>query len=587
MSSRPIRQFSNNLCWYFEKSLFVVLIFLLDCPSTCSSCTDFKICQSCNSGYGLLNNFCVICPDGTFLNNNQVCQGIKNQKRKFSIFFIEFPPALQDTLTKSQLLTSGATQASTVISGGSSVSLSAAVSGRIFSQIKYLNISYAGELQVALRTWLPSFVSLGLTPNMPQSMIDKIPDRSVPDVFEKYDVSSSFLINFWESLGIVIFSTVMWILSYGTELILSSQKKSKIASIIRKVRVFTQNFLISTLFGVYGDLVMFSVIEYRTFVFGWNLSLLSFSISLTLLIAMALSFWYQTRLLINYQKIKKQDQAAPIDSPKLLEKFIKKHEGSSTLFSEVKDYSLTPQLFLFVLSGRDLLTSLILAAMFDFPVTQTFIIIIMDCLMIAYLLMKRPFKNNFDLSKQLFFELIGLTVNVCVFISAILDSHKSEALGIKSDIGKLIILSNMIFNFVTAIFMLISIGQLLLEFYRKYKQKRAKITLNIQKRSQEAQNRSQFDSSNQSFLQDSIIINNPPFGNIPLQPENTDLNLLPEQILLPKRPRMMRKNCHEKRSPQSTLLAKKEVVSDHSPHIQIESNNKSLSNRNLQNFVQK
>ena len=484
---------------------------------------------------------------------------------------IEFPPALQGTLKKSQLLTSGATQASTIISGGSSVSLSAAVSGRVFSQIKYLNISYAGELQVALRIWLPSFVSLGLTPNIPESLIDNIPDRQVPYVFEEYDVPSSFLINFWESLGIVIFATILWMLSYGIELIINSQGKPKITLFTRKLRVIAQNFLISTLFGVYGDLVMFSIIEYRTFVFGWNFSLLSFIISLTLLIAMLLSFWYQTKLLINYQKIKKQDQTAPAGSPKLLEKFIKQHEGSSTLFSELQDYSLAPQLFLFFLSGRDLLCSLILATMFDFPVMQTLMIVIMDCLMIAYLLLKKPFRSNLDLSKQLFFELVGLVVNICVFINAALDAGELEALGIKSNIGKLIIVANMIFNLVTAVFMLISIGQLLLEFYRKQKQKRVKSPLSIKNRPHEVQNKSQLDSSNQSFLQDSMIGNSRPLGNISLQPENAGLDLLPKQILLSKRPRILRKN--PKRSQYPSLVAKKQDVSDHPTPLQIESNN--------------
>jgi len=465
------------------------------------------------------------------LNYNQRCQ--------------EFSPALQETLEKSQLLTSGATQASSVASRGSSISLSAAVSGRIFSQIKYLNISYSGELQVALETWLPSFVSLGLTPDMPDGMISKIPNHHVPYVFEKYDVPSSFLRNFWESLGIVIFAAVLWMLFHGIELILDPQGRPKMASFIRKARIVIQNFLFIALYGVYGDLVMFSIVEYRTFAFGWNLSLLSFIVSILMLIAMFLSFWYQTKLLINYQKIKKQDQQTSPNN-KALEKFMKKHEGSQVIFKDFKDYSIAPQLFLFFLSGRDLLCSLILATMFEYPLPQTIIITILDCLMIVYLFIKKPFRNNFEFAQQLFFEFTGIVVNVSVFVNAVLDAGKYEAFGTRTNIGKLVIITNMIFNFVTAVFMLISLGLALLEFYKERKQKREKIfrTLNIKNRPNETQNKSRFDS-NHSFLQDSIISPNLTLGAISLQPESAGLNLLPQQTLSSKRNRRLRRNPKE------------------------------------------
>ena len=491
-------------------------------------------------------------------------------EERFSFNLIEFSPVIQEALEKSQLLTSGATQASSVASRGGSISLSAAVSGIIFSQIKYLNISYSGELQVALHTWLPSFVSLGLTPDMPNSMISKIPNHHVPYVFEKYDVPSSFLRNFWESLGIVIFVAVLWVLFHGIELIVDPRGRPKMTSFIRKARIIVQNFLFMVLYGVYGDLVMFSIVEYRTFVFGWNLSLLSFLISITMLIAMFLSFWYQTRLLINYQKIKKQGSG--------LEEFTKNHEGSQVIFKDFKDYSIAPQLFLFFLSGRDLLCSLVLATMFEYPLPQTIIITILDFLMIAYLFIKKPFRNTFEFTQQLSFEFTGIVVNVSVFINAILDAGKYEALGTRNNIGKLVIIANMIFNFVTAVFMLISLGQALLEFYREQKQKRAKIfrTLSIQNRPHEIKNKPTLDS-NQSFLYDSsmsITSHNLTSGAISLQPESAGLNLLPQQISSSKRHQRPRKNLnyinesrHISPSPQN------QETSGHSTHLQVESNN--------------
>ncbi len=416
------------------------------------------------------------------------------------------------------------------------------VGGKIFSQIKYLDIEYSGELQVALLTWLTSFVSLGLTPDIPENIIEKIPERSVPYVFEKYEVVSSFAVNFWENLGIIVFVTILWILFKGLEMILESKK----ALFSRKIRVMTQNFLIAVLLGVYGDLIMFALIEYRSLVFGWNLSLLSFILSVVLIFVMFTSFWYQTKLLLNYQRIKKQNEGN-------LEKFKTANQGNQVLFRDFKDYSLSPQLFIFFLSGRDIIFSLILATMFEYPLVQTLIIIFLDCLMFAYLFIKKPFESTFDFVQQLFFEFIGLIVNITVLVNAVLDKGKYEAVQARYNIGKLIIIANLIFNFVTAIFMFIAIVQSLLEFYREYKQKQARKlrAITLQNRLQkpplsleESKQKNRLITSEQSMIQETSNNYN---ETISFQQENPDLSVLSSQIQSTTHMRRRLKNNPQRR----------------------------------------
>jgi len=497
----------------------------------CKTCTDSQTCQTCDAGYGLSHSLCVICPSGTYLSNDQICK--------------DFSSTLQETLKNSQLLNSAATQATNLISKGRVISLSAMVGGKIFSQIKYLNISYSGELQIALLTWLPSFVSLGLTPDMPNSFTDKIPERHVPYVFEKYQVSSSFLINFWENLGIIIFAAFLWIVFKSIECFKSPKPNHRLATITRKARVMIQNFLIAALYGVYGDLILFSIIEYRTLVFGWNLSLLSFLISILLLGVMFASFYYQIKILLKYQRIKKSDSVA-------LDAFKKNYEGSQVFFKDFKDYSFSPQLFLFFLIGRDSIFSLLLATMFEYPLAQTTIMTILDCLMIVYLFVKRPFESKFDFIQQLFFEFIGLVVNVTVFINAIFDAGKYQTLQGRTNVGKLVIIANMIFNFVTAVFMIIVIGQTLVDFYKEQQQKRAKLlkALGIHSRLQSLQpletsqaslRKDNMMNPDQSLIQESIMSNtNNNLDTIPFQQESFDQNLLSHPQRFPKRNRPLR-----------------------------------------------
>ena len=61
-----------------------------------------------------------------------------------------------------------------------------------------------------------------------------------------------------------------------------------------------------------------------------------------------------------------------------------------------------------------------------------------------------------------------------MFINAILDAGKYQTIQARVHIGKLIIVMSMIFNFVTAVFMVICLGQALIDVYNDQKQKRVK-----------------------------------------------------------------------------------------------------------------
>jgi len=91
--------------------------------------------------------------------------------------------------------------------------------------------------------------------------------------------------------------------------------------------------------------------------------------------------------------------------------------------------------------------------------------------MMAYLLIKSPFESRFDAAQQYFFEFIGAVVNISVVFNAMLDTGDYIALASRINVGKLIIVSNMVFNFITALFMLNMIYQALRDAYNSYKAK--------------------------------------------------------------------------------------------------------------------
>ena len=143
-----------------------------------------------------------------------------------------------------QTVSKAAVQAVSAISLGSSFAISARISGKIFSNIKYLNISYSSELELAFKYWSSSMISFGLTLPTPNFTESDIEVNSVPYVFEKHEVNAIFLINFWEDLVFLcIFSGIFGVFKL-IELIVPHSK-------IQFIRKIIQNFLLIQSYNIW------------------------------------------------------------------------------------------------------------------------------------------------------------------------------------------------------------------------------------------------------------------------------------------------------------------------------------------------
>jgi len=51
-----------------------MFIYLIACPNHCTTCSSNSQCQTCELGYGLVNNLCSSCLANQYL-NGQACLG--------------------------------------------------------------------------------------------------------------------------------------------------------------------------------------------------------------------------------------------------------------------------------------------------------------------------------------------------------------------------------------------------------------------------------------------------------------------------------------------------------------------------------
>ena len=388
---------------------------------------------------------------------------------------------MQEVLGASQTTTQAVTQITSVLSSGSP-GISASIAGKIFSNIKYLNITYSNELEDALKTWGSNFLSLGVSPDIPEGIKGKVEEEPIPYMFEKHEVSSSFLLNFWDEVGLlVVLSGVCAILKLFSWIASKIQKIKKYLRIFVSLEVMSQNFLFTQFYGLAGDLILFASLEYRKVRFNNSVDIVSILLSLMLIIIMVVCFAWNLHLAFEYKRIKRCRR----NSKKLLNEFLNNHKGSHVLFGEFKDQSILQQTFLLFLNGRELLHSLVLTTMFEHPGLQVILILLLNIAMIYYLIQKTPFKSKLDAFQQFFFEVIALTVNVSVIIMALLSSAKSKRSDIMNNFGKFIIIMNMCFNFGTLSFMLLKLFEIVKESVKAYKvrqenkKKRTKLPLPV------------------------------------------------------------------------------------------------------------
>ena len=379
---------------------------------------------------------------------------------------IETPNTAQDVMNMASQATQVIAGVASALTPGSSVNILASISGKIFSNIKFFNISYSTDLEIALLTWkssLSSLLSVSVSIDMPKGVKENIKERPIPYVFEKHDVSSSFLINFWDNIPFLSMVALILLGALVLEWMFKMIKNRYLpVSMAETLRTVIQNFLIIQLYSLYGDIMMFTVLNLRTLKLEYNWSLVSIGIALAFVGVMVISFGKHVKMLHDYQRDKNN---------KALEwtEFLKKNAGRQILFKDFKDDSFSKQALLLFLTCRDLASMLILTLLFEHPLVQVLLILVLNFAMISYLLVKSPFRLVFDGFQQIFFEVVTLAVNVCLIILAILDRITYEERDLNIEIGKFIIYSNICFNFVTTAFLLYKIGVALRDSYRTYK----------------------------------------------------------------------------------------------------------------------
>jgi len=336
-------------------------------------------------------------------------------------------------------------------SGSPSMAFIAGLS-QMLQYIKYMRIQYPSKLYMVFQAQDSGSMSLDFNIPMPDSLKQKFANQTLPSVFSEYEVVSPFLVNYWEmlsSLGLVLIAFVVFSL-----LVLASRKRRNINIICtRLLSVAKWDLLLMLFCGGFGDIGFYSCLDLSTNNLDSSTAIASFIICVFINICGGFVLWKTFIIALNYKKFHQEKEPNDFESYGFLHQEFNK-----------KSFIQAGYMFFYLL--RIYTFNIVIATLYNHPILQCILMIILTASMIIYMITQKPIKDPVNLVYMCINELIVLIVYVCVIIFAILDSSELENQETRLKIESIILTCNLVFGFLALAAMAL---QTLLQLFRFYK----------------------------------------------------------------------------------------------------------------------
>jgi len=394
------------------------------------------------------------------------------------------------------------------LSPGDPGGISAGALTKMLQYSKYLNITYTPKLELMFLVQNKSSGPMGIAPKMSDELKKEFNFQHIPIKFAQYQVHSSFIINFWDSgITLCIMSGIVLLLRAIEYISFILKKKYLPPAITRLLRTTVQNFMFIQLYGNFGDIILFSMLELQSSQLDSAASILSTLSAIIMMGIAIISLTLHIKILNKYQNIKKENVNNEKGKEEI-ESFEKDYAGVQVVFGAFKDSSFSSQGYLFFFILRSICTNLALAFLYPHPMAQSIIMMLLTLAMVVYLGIKRPFKIIVNQVQQITFEMMLLTVNIILVILSIMDAADSQSS--RDGLSQVILTINLLFGFLPPAFLVAKVVFMGLEYYKEMKLKKANGNLKPQvtKNQRINKNLNQSIQQTESLNTEAFIFNN-------------------------------------------------------------------------------
>ena len=336
---------------------------------------------------------------------------------------------------------------------------------KMLEYIRYMKINYPPKVEYMMSMQNDESISLTIDVDLPESIEKKFPDYPLPGNFEKYNLVSNFMVNYWEELFTLVI--VLLVLAVSMLLALKAKDVKYIGTYSTKLRdIIKWNFFLIIFCGNVDTIGVFSSLEFRTTHFNSFVSV--FGTLLCIFVNLIVIYVMFMVPYIIYSLRRARNKVMPFsehnndhlkdDSQRFL------HCG--VLYMNFREKSVLQHSCMFFILLRVYFFNIIIGYFFEYPLVQASLLTTMSVLMLGYFTIARPYKNPLELIKTLTYEAIIAVVNICVLILAIMDYRGIENTENRRKLGDAIISSNVVFNLMAVFYMVVEFVIKVIKVYK-------------------------------------------------------------------------------------------------------------------------
>ncbi len=371
-----------------------------------------------------------------------------------------------NSVTKGAGATARATTvASSIVSSRSPNAISLISLMKMLDYVRYMNINYPPKLQYFLDSKGKGSISMSFEVSLPENIKEEFPKKPLPGKFGEYGLSSSFVVDYWEELFTCVI--IFIILGFASVMAFYTKKIKYIGRLFFKVKSVIQwNLVLILICSNLDSVGVYSSLELRTTPFDSILSILGTLIcvfvNLVALFLMGLSLYVGYSLWRSRKTVSPGLVFQKTDQKETEEKYL----NCGVLYLSFRNCSFMQRSCMFFILLRIYLFNVVIGYLFDHPLAQAILIVLMSFLMLAFLSIQRPHKKTFELIKAITFESIIFVVNISILILAIMDHKGVYMKEERVRLGDVIILANTLFHVVVVLFIAIEIVFRVIKAYR-------------------------------------------------------------------------------------------------------------------------
>jgi len=360
--------------------------------------------------------------------------------------------------TQGEVIGGGVKAAGVVNSNSPSSALLAGLSS-MMRYIRYMKINFPPKVQMLFMVSTRNPISFNYGVNMPSFIKENLSDDPLPYAFDKYKINSNFVSNLWDFMVSLILMLLAIIVLTILKLITSGHRRVNMV-VTRILQILKWNFPIMMICGSSGEIVFFASLQLRSSPFTGLSSTICCVVGILMMILVVLLLIMAFKIAWTIRKGKQNDE--------------NKWKGFEILYVEYEEKSFFSLAYMFLFLSRNIIFSLILATLFEYPLVECIIINVCNLVMICYLLYLRPLKDLLALVQLWINEGLLNILSINILILGILDYIGLERATTRAGMETAILIVIKTFNFAGLAFMALGVLLFMRSVRRIWKTRRTK-----------------------------------------------------------------------------------------------------------------